>query len=86
MWLNLEACAGEALMRDDWDYGPVMAQATTEGELRTCWNTPLVPHNFEGFFLAMGDVLTKAGDVENAAEAGVPVRYPLLRPTALPGC
>jgi hypothetical protein len=27
-----------------------------------CWNSWIAPHNFEGFFLNMGDMLVKAGD------------------------
>lgn len=69
MWLNLEACTEGRLDRSDFDYAVFMAEATSEGPLRVCWNTDLVPHNFEGFFLAMGDLLTKAGDVENARAA-----------------
>ena len=69
MWSNLEACTGGRLDRSDLDYAAFMGDATSEGPLRVCWNTGLVPHNFEGFFLAMGDLLTKAGDVEHARVA-----------------
>ena len=30
---------------------------------------PLVPHNFEGFFLNLGDMLAKQGDAEGARRA-----------------
>jgi len=39
-----------------------MHLATTEGKKLACWNTWIAPHNFEGFFLNMGDMLVKAGD------------------------
>lgn len=68
-WTNLAACAGDDRIREDLDYRRVMSRFTTTGRLRVCWNTELVPHNFEGFFLAMGDVLSKAGDVANAERA-----------------
>ncbi len=69
MWTNLEACTEGRLDRSNFDYALFMGEATSEGPLRVCWNTDLVPHNFEGFFLAMGDLLTKAGDLENARVA-----------------
>lgn len=69
MWQNLEACGDGAFDRDSFDYAPIMNGVTDQGRLRVCWNTDLVPHNFEGFFMAMGDLLTKAGDVENARRA-----------------
>ena len=69
MWDNLAACAEDDGIRDDFDYTTVMSRATTTGRLRVCWNTELVPHNFEGFFLTMGDILSKAGDQRNAERA-----------------
>jgi hypothetical protein len=69
MWANLEACGGDDFDRSSFDYAAMMVNETTQGRLRVCWNTKLVPHNFEGFFMVMGDVLTKSGDVENARRA-----------------
>ena len=43
-----------------------MALETKEGEKRACWNSWIAPHNFEGFFLNMGDMLVKAGDWQTA--------------------
>jgi hypothetical protein len=43
-----------------------MAQETTSGPKRVCWNSRIAPHNFEGFFLNMGDMLVKNGEVEPA--------------------
>jgi hypothetical protein len=38
-----------------------------EGKIkRVCWNTPAVPHNYEGFLLNFGDMLVKAGEIEEA--------------------
>ena len=31
-----------------------------------CWNSWIAPHNLEGFFLSMGDLLVKSGDAETA--------------------
>jgi hypothetical protein len=33
---------------------------------RACWNTEIAPHNFEGFLLNFGDMLVKAGKLEEA--------------------
>ena len=35
---------------------------------RTCWNTWIAPHNFEGFCLNWGDMLVKNGDLEEAVK------------------
>jgi hypothetical protein len=33
---------------------------------RVCWNSWIAPHNLEGFFLNMGDMLVKSGDWQTA--------------------
>jgi hypothetical protein len=66
MWKNLDLCAGEALDRTNPDYAKYMTQETTTGPKRVCWNSPIAPHNFEGFFLNMGDMLVKHGRPETA--------------------
>jgi hypothetical protein len=43
-----------------------MAMETTEGPKRACWNSWIAPHNFEGFFMNMGDMLVKAGEWQTA--------------------
>jgi hypothetical protein len=43
-----------------------MVKETTEGKKRVCWNSWIAPHNLEGFFLNMGDMLVKAGDWQTA--------------------
>src|SRR5260221_633334 len=48
------------------DYARYMALVTTKGPKRVCWNSWIAPHNFEGFFLNMGDMLVKAGDWQTA--------------------
>lgn len=61
-WQTLDRCVGERLDRRNPDYARYMALATTVGDKRVCWNSWIAPHNFEGFFLNMGDMLVKAGD------------------------
>jgi hypothetical protein len=65
-WKTLERCSGTKIDRDDPDYSYALGRETLEGAERACWNSPGVPHNFEGFFLNMGDMLVKAGSPETA--------------------
>ena len=60
-WQTLDLCVGEKVDRQAPDFKRYMAQATTEGVKRVCWNSTIAPHNFEGFFMNMGDMLVKAG-------------------------
>lgn len=61
LWDNLDRCAGERIDRTNPDYRKYLAQETQTGPKRVCWNSWIAPHNFEGFFLAMGDMLVKDG-------------------------
>lgn len=61
-WKTLELCSGTTINRDNPDFSPYMSRETQEGALRACWNSWIAPHNFEGFFLNMGDMLVKSGD------------------------
>lgn len=61
-WQDLDVCAGETIDRKTADYAKYMNFETREGKKRVCWNSQIAPHNFEGFFLNMGDMLVKAGD------------------------
>ena len=65
-WKNLDECIGTKIDRHNPDYSAYMGQATTQGTKRVCWNSWIAPHNFEGFFLNMGDMLVKAGDWQTA--------------------
>ena len=65
-WQNLDACVGETVDRANPDYAGYMRYETAEGVKRVCWNSWIAPHNFEGFFLNMGDMLVKAGDWQMA--------------------
>lgn len=62
-WLTLDICAGKTINRQFPDYRRVMKQETTRGKKRACWNSWIAPYNFEGFFMNMGDMLVKSGDV-----------------------
>ncbi len=65
-WETLDRCAGEKIDRNNPDFSRFMHQATTEGPRRVCWNSWIAPHNFEGFFMNMGDMLVKEGDWQMA--------------------
>jgi hypothetical protein len=65
-WNDLDDCTGERVDRENPDFARYMSQATTQGRKRVCWNSWIAPHNFEGFFLNMGDMLVKSGDVPTA--------------------
>jgi hypothetical protein len=61
-WQDIDDCVGEQVDRKNPDFAKYMHLATTEGKKRACWNSWIAPHNFEGFFMNMGDMLVKAGD------------------------
>jgi hypothetical protein len=65
-WETLDVCVGEKVDRHTGSYAQYMKLETREGKKRVCWNSTIAPHNFEGFFLNMGDMLVKSGDVETA--------------------
>jgi hypothetical protein len=68
MWETLDLCAGETVDRAEPDFSKYFARKTTTGPERVCWNDDLARHNFEGFFLYMGDLLVKANQVDTAAK------------------
>ncbi|HEY4265011.1 MAG TPA: hypothetical protein VGM72_06810 [Micropepsaceae bacterium] len=79
-WQTLDKCIGGKLDRANPDYSAYMAKETREGPKRACWNSWIAPHNLEGFFLNMGDMLVKAGDWQTArkiyADAKLSKSYP----------
>jgi hypothetical protein len=40
-----------------------------------CWNSVIAPHNFEGFFMNMGDMLVKAGQWQLAQKVYANARH-----------
>jgi len=65
-WRNLDECFQETVNRKDPDFSKYLSLATTEGNKRVCWDSWIAPHNLEGFFLNMGDMLVKSGDWRTA--------------------
>ena len=66
LWRNIDVCVGEKVDRAAADWGKYVKLETTTGPKRACWNSWIAPHNFEGFFLNMGDMLVKQGDPATA--------------------
>lgn len=67
-WYTLDLCAGTTIDRQHPDYRPYLSRQTPWGPLRACSNSWIAPHNFEGFFLNMGDMLVKQGHWQTAVQ------------------
>tara|TARA_B100001094_G_scaffold245375_1_gene241824 strand:+ start:444 stop:1466 length:1023 start_codon:yes stop_codon:yes gene_type:complete len=65
-WSNLDDCTDGRFSKKTMDYSQFISEEITIGPKRACWDSWIAPHNFEGFFLNMGDMLVKKGDVETA--------------------
>lgn len=61
-WQTMDLCALTKVDRQHPDFFPYMHLETTYGRKRVCWNSWIAPHNLEGFFMNMGDMLVKRGD------------------------
>jgi hypothetical protein len=62
-WRNIDVCAGVVVDRRQPDIVATFARETRVGRLRVCWNSWIAPFNLEGFFLNLGDMLVKDGQV-----------------------
>lgn len=70
-WRTMDLCYGGKVDRANPDITKYLATEATETEpnrKRACWNTWIAPHNVEGFFLNMGDMLVKSGDWQTAVK------------------
>lgn len=65
-WQTIDRCAGQKVDRRNPNFAAYMHLETTSGHKRACWNSWKSPHNFEGFFMNMGDMLVKSGDWHTA--------------------
>jgi hypothetical protein len=79
-WETLDRIAGTKVDRINPDFTPYLGRETHTGPQRVGWNSAIAPHNFEGFFLNMGDMLVKSGDAILArkiyAQAKLAKEYP----------
>lgn len=69
LWDALDLCVGRKVDRRNPQIPDFFAQQTSSGPRRVCFNSALAPHNVEGFFLVLGDVLVKTGDPQTARQA-----------------
>jgi hypothetical protein len=71
-WQNLEVCAHTHLDRQganlDRFAEAVRSASAGTRDARACLNSPMAPHNEEGFMLNMGDMLVKSGDWQTAGK------------------
>lgn len=68
-WQTLDLCSKTKINRSHPDYSLHMKNEEDDVHIRkrsVCWNSWIAPHNFEGFFLNMGDMLLKNGEIETA--------------------
>jgi hypothetical protein len=69
-WDNLDVCARDKVDRRQPDIsrlsGRIKAMPVSARDHRACNDTAIAPHNEEGFFLNMGDMLVKSGDWQTA--------------------
>lgn len=70
-WKTLDECYGETFDRENptlLKYLEIEASEKDLYNVRACWNSWIVPHNVEGYYLNMGDMLVKSGDWQKAIE------------------
>jgi hypothetical protein len=68
-WQTVDACSRAPIDRANPTAAIVLRAQATEQDprrRRACWNSWIAPHNVEGFFLNMGDMLVKSGDWRTA--------------------
>lgn len=67
-WANIDVCAGFVVDRTNPDLAATLHRETTVGRLRVCWNSWIAPYNLEGFFMNLGDMLVKDGQVATGVQ------------------
>ncbi|MFT3762633.1 MAG: hypothetical protein QM761_08490 [Pseudoxanthomonas sp.] len=75
-WQNLEICSGGRIDPAKPDLSAFLEtqearrrSGTMGRDARACLNSEIAPHNMEGFFLNLGDMLVKSGEVDTAIAA-----------------
>lgn len=70
-WKTLDKCFCEKFDRKNPNIKQYISLSESEQDLkkkRACWNSWIAPHNVEGFYLNLGDMLVKSGDWEKGIE------------------
>jgi len=68
-WTTLEDCYTSSIDRTNPNLKEFLSKERPEHNLgrdRACYNSWIAPHNIEGYFLHMGDMITKTGDYTTA--------------------
>ena len=68
-WTTLEDCYTSPIDRTNPNIKEFVSKEMPEhnlGKDRACYNSWIAPHNVEGYFLHMGDMITKTGDYTTA--------------------
>lgn len=71
-WETLDDCECKTINKEHVDYaeGVRLIEANKDPAVRrACMNTWIAPHNLEGFFMNLGDMLVKSGDSRKGIEA-----------------
>jgi hypothetical protein len=68
-WRNVDACANRKMDRKDPDFTKYDMATLVQADPRACGNSVNAPHNWEGFFLNLGDMLVKAGEWQTGQKA-----------------
>ncbi|TAD85202.1 MAG: hypothetical protein EAY75_11765 [Bacteroidetes bacterium] len=70
-WTTLEDCYTAPIDRKNPNIQAFLSQENAQhnlGKDRACYNSWIAPHNIEGYFLHMGDMITKTGDAKTAVK------------------
>jgi hypothetical protein len=78
MWRTVVQCSKGRAGPDSPDYSHVAPIREQVNPDPACWNVPKAPHNFEGFWWALGIMEFKAGNAERGSAA---LRNAALSPT-----
>lgn len=68
-WRTLDLCRREKVSRTDPTIQKSIGEGLDEPDMmkrRACYNSWIAPHNIEGFFLNMGDMVMRSGDWHTA--------------------
>ncbi len=61
-WNTIDLCAGKKINRENPEYPSGHITKNNPRRHDACEETWIAPHNIEGFFMNMGDMLVKSGD------------------------
>lgn len=70
-WETLDDCSCKKLDYNHLNYEEMtrLIQENADPKIRrACWNTWIAPHNYEGFFMNMGDMMVKSGNWKKGIE------------------